>query len=172
MDQKISTTIELLDGIIEDVLVLPDTPSLMSAGKLNDAGFSFYWTHGYLPCLLSTTTNKLLVMDVFGGLPMILEGGVFEKIRDIDTLSRLSGAKWIQIDGEDRISFPTKNRINRNEGMNLYQEIQSTPGLLKYSTRERCNIARSSNSFDKEENAVPAIEEGDVDKGGSFLFVR
>ena len=111
MDQKISVTIEHLDGIIEDVLILPHTPSLMSARKINEAGFSFYWTHGYLPCLLSTTTNNLLVMDVFGGLPMILEGGEFEKIRGMSTLSKLSGAKWLHIDGGDRISFPTKGCI-------------------------------------------------------------
>ena len=48
------------------------------------------------------------MMDVSGGLPMILEGGVFEKIRDTNTLAKLGGAKWVMLDGEERISFPQR----------------------------------------------------------------
>ena len=65
----------------------------------------------------------------------------FRKIRDAHTLSKLSGVKLVTIDGEERISFPTKNRKDTDAGINLYHEIQNVPGLLEYNTTESCSIA-------------------------------
>ena len=72
---------------------------------------------------------------------MMLKGGVFEKRRDAHTLSKLSGVKLVTVDGEERISFPTKNRKDTDAGINLYHEIQNVPGLLEYNTTESCSIA-------------------------------
>ena len=91
---------------------------------------------------------------------MILKGGVFEKIRGAHTLSKLSGAKLVTIDGEERISFPTKNRKDTDAGMNLYQEIQNVPGLLEYNTKELCSIAYDEELQEEYVLANPAaIEE-------------
>ena len=95
MDKALRIKFDRLDGILEDVLVLPETPSLMSAGKLQSRGLSFYWNHGFLPCSLSRDTNTLVVFDVCGGLPMIVQGGIYDVIRDPATLLELRGAKII-----------------------------------------------------------------------------
>ena len=88
---------------------------------------------------------------------MILKGGVFEKMRDPNTLSKLSGAKLVMIDGEERISFPTKNCKNTEAGMNLYKEIQNVPGLLEYTTTESCNAACDEELQDEYILANPAV---------------
>lgn len=41
MDKALKIKIERLDGLLEEILVLPNTPGLMSAGKLQPKGFSF-----------------------------------------------------------------------------------------------------------------------------------
>ena len=65
------------------------------------------------------------------------------------------------IDGEERISFPTQNCKNIDEGMNLYKEIQNIPGLLEYSTKDSCNLASTDDLQDEYIIATPALVDKD-----------
>lgn len=80
MDKDLTIKIERLDGQLEDILVLPNTPGLLSVGKLQSKGFSFHWTHGFLPCLVSQNTKTLVVFDVCGGLPMVIWSSKGERL--------------------------------------------------------------------------------------------
>lgn len=96
MDKTLRIKIDRLDGLLEDVLVLFETPGRMSAGKLQSSECSFYWNYGFLPCLLSRDIKTLVVFDVCGGLPMIIQGGVCNLVRGLPALLELCGAKIIR----------------------------------------------------------------------------
>lgn len=105
--------------MITDLVVLPNTPSLLSAGLIERAGYS----SSYLPCLVESNTGKVVVFDVCNNIPMILKGGVFETVRDQDTLRSLSGVK-IQEDMTIRVD---NIRFSKAEGGRIiYHRAQET----------------------------------------------
>ena len=65
-NEGITMQINRLGGMLADVLLLPDSPALLSAGALEEQGFSSYWSHGYLPCLIENDTQNIIVFDVCG----------------------------------------------------------------------------------------------------------
>jgi len=45
-NKGITMQIDRLGGMLADVLLLPDSPALLSAGALEEHGFSSHWAHG------------------------------------------------------------------------------------------------------------------------------
>ena len=72
-------------------MILPNTPSLISAGRVEKSGFTYVWAHGYMPCLINNDSGDLIVFDVSSNLPVILKGCIFDTINDPIVLSALSG---------------------------------------------------------------------------------
>ena len=48
---------------------------------------------------------KIYVFDVAGGLPVMVKGGGFDKIRDPETITGLTGATMSYVDGRHKITF-------------------------------------------------------------------
>lgn len=135
MDKPSMVKIDRLDNLMEETLVLPNTPGLMSAGKLQSKGFSFYWTHGFLPWLVSQDTNTLVVLDVCGNLPMVIQGGVFDLIRDLPTLLELCGAKITSENGKHQVQFELLGEDEPLRGLIKYEELKAS-GLLDLPTSD------------------------------------
>ena len=133
----------------------------MTAGKLNDDGFSFHWSHGYLPCLVSAESRDLIVMDVFGGLPMIIKGGVFDRITDNEVLAELCGAKWLVNEGNSGIWFPVLSKTDNHEGLKLYKTMQGRPGVLNYARCETSALTAETAPYACFGNAKPADKEAE-----------
>ena len=73
--------IERPGNLVTDLLLLPDTPALLSAGALERSGFTSIWAHGYMPCLVEDKSDAIIVFDVSQNLPMIRKVGIFELVR-------------------------------------------------------------------------------------------
>ena len=65
---------ERLGNLVTDLMLLPDTPALLSAGALERSGFTSIWAHGYMPCLVESKSDAIIVSDVSQNLPMIKRG--------------------------------------------------------------------------------------------------
>ena len=63
-DEGLTMEVQRLNGLLQDVMILPDSPALMSAGSLQNEGFSFHWSYGFLPCLVSNGDHKIIAFDV------------------------------------------------------------------------------------------------------------
>ena len=112
--------IDRLGDLLAEVLVLPNSPGLLSAGMLEKSGFSSVWAHGYLPCLVENKTGNLIVCDICANLPMVIKGGVSDMIRDQPTLQKLCGVTVE--DGE--ISVPCLQSYEDKEGQIYYGEVR------------------------------------------------
>ena len=84
-------------------------------------------------------------MDVFGALPLVIKGGVFDRITDNKVLAELCGATWIVNEGNSGIWFPVLDKNDTHEGMKLYKTIQEKPGVLRYATCETSALAAKEN---------------------------
>lgn len=80
-DDVVPIRMDRLGNLLAEVLLLPNTPGLLSAGMLEQSGFSSVWAHGYLPCLVENKTGNLIVFDICANLPMVIKRGVFDVIR-------------------------------------------------------------------------------------------
>ena len=92
MDQALTIEVERL-GTSHEVHVLPNTPALFSMGGAIERGFSFFWSNGFLPCLVSAETKKIYVFRVHGGLPMMVKGCLFDKVRDETLINIITGSE-------------------------------------------------------------------------------
>ena len=156
MDEALNVEISRLEGLMSEILILPDTPELMSAGKLQGDGFSFFWAHGYLPCLISNKTHAIIAMDVCGGLPMIIQNGVFDKVQNTETILELCGVKMMK---EGNKHYACLHMIDIDEdkhGLNKYEEIKQIPNFLSTKKYEEMDALAAKISKGSPE---PADEE-------------
>ena len=73
-------------------------------GATVKSGFSFYWNNGFYPCLVSGKTNQIFILDVSGDLPIMVQGGGFEKITDQKILQALTGVHVSTVGGETTVT--------------------------------------------------------------------
>ena len=99
-------------------MILPNTPSLISAGRVEKSGFTYVWAHGYLPCLINNDSGKLSVCDVSSNLPVIMKGGIFDTINDPTVLSALSGVIVI----DDYIHISRVRSHQAKPGQSIYED--------------------------------------------------
>lgn len=104
MDHALTVEVNRLEGLLANVLVFPGSPALMSAGLLSSR--VFLWAYGFLPRCVACDAQKIIVFDVCGGLPMIIEGGVFDKVHDLGVLVQLCAARLTELDGKQGVVFP------------------------------------------------------------------
>ena len=112
--------IERLGNFVTDLLLLPDTPALLSAGALERSGFISIWAHGYMHCLVEDKSDAIIVFDVSQNLPMIRKGGIFELVKDRPTLEKLSGV--IIVKGDVMVKRAVKGE--EQPGRELYKELE------------------------------------------------
>ena len=119
--------IDRLGDLLSEVLVLPNSPALLSAGMLEKSGFSSIWAHGYMPCLVENKTGKLIVFDVCANLPMVMKGGVFDLIRDQSSLKKLCG---VTVENGKMIA-PCIQSYEDKVGQIYYGEVKETLRALR-----------------------------------------
>lgn len=76
-----------------------------------------------------------MVFDVCGGLPMVIQGGVFDLVRDLPTLLELCGAKIISGNGKKTVQFEQLGEDEPPKGLIRYGELKAS-GLLGLPTSE------------------------------------
>ena len=89
----------------------------MSVGLLQSEGFSFHSAHGFLSCLIANNNHRIIVSDVCGGLPVIIEGGVIDNNHDIDRFIQLCGARLMKVDGKGYVCSPMIDTDDPHTGM-------------------------------------------------------
>ena len=71
-NQVVEMRMSKLGGMLAEVMVLPDTLSLISAGPMENAGYTYIWAHGFLPCLFNNDSGHMEVFDLISHLPIML----------------------------------------------------------------------------------------------------
>ena len=61
VDQNLSVRGSTLAGLLVSMVLMKDSPALVSAGKCNAGGFSSQWAFGYIPCMINCFDGKLLL---------------------------------------------------------------------------------------------------------------
>ena len=117
-NQVLDVSIDRLGGLLTEVMLLPNSPSLISAGRIGKSGYTYVWAHGYLPCLINNDTGAQIVFDVSSNLPIIMKGGIFDTISDPALLSALSGV----LITEDYIHISRVRSHQAKPGQAIYAE--------------------------------------------------
>ena len=127
IDKAIDIEIEKLGGMLAEVVVLPDTPSLLSAGMIEKTGSTSVWAHGCMPCLVDNSTGQIIVLDVKVNHAML-----FDLVNDPQTLQRLSRV----LVTEDFIRIPRLRIGDVKEG-----QIATVIEKERIAERKRSSVA-------------------------------
>ena len=66
-----------------------------------------------------------MVFDVCGVLPMVIQGGVFDLVRDLPTLLELCGAKITSENGKHQVDFELLGEGEPQRGLIKYEELKA-----------------------------------------------
>ena len=134
MDKVVDANLPWDTGNPRPIHILPDTPPLLSMGTTIESGFSFYWNNGFYPCLVSGKTKQIFLLDVSGGLPVMVQGGSFEKSRDQKIIQALTGIHMVTDGDKTRITHEVLNPSDARIGLETCQVLREYAMTLGHPT--------------------------------------
>ncbi len=154
VDSVLQGQMKAFGNQVVDIILMPDTPALLSMGECEAQGYTSIWAHGYMPCVCCNKTGAVTPLDLISNVPYLMRGGIGEIANDTATIEQLTGVvvhdghfhlqrlcyDQSELDGRGAVAHHIRKDFSENPCLKPCEPLAnrrvcaqwSTPTALKY----------------------------------------